>query len=228
MEYEKEQNLRVSQLRLIGKILSSFTHEIKNHLAFIKESAGLISDLMESKKSLSKQDIQQNLNIIQSIEEQIGKTSELCNYLNRFAHRMDYPMSTFSVNESMEELIVLLNRFAHQKRIGLEKDFQKNLPTIYSDPSRLQFLIFCYIEEMIRRLDMNSRIVLKTLSSDDSVMIRIIPEGDVITPVEGKSACSLELQQDVIKQLGGNLSQEDKEVTITMPVSPESSPAKTG
>ncbi len=223
MEYEKEHDLRVSQLSFIGIILSGFTHEIKNHLAFIKESAGLIGDIIESRKSLAKQDLQQTVNIIHSITNQIGKTSELCNYLNCFAHRMDSPMSTFSVNESIEELIVLFNRFANQRRISLETDFQKNLPLINSDASRLQFLIFCFIEEMIRKLDKNSRITVKTASSKDSIMIWLIQEGSVITPVEEKSPCLFELRHDVIKQLGGNLSQEDKEVIIVIPLSSQTS-----
>ncbi|MDH5202509.1 MAG: hypothetical protein OEW69_04545, partial [Nitrospirota bacterium] len=151
--------------------------------------------------------------------EQIGKTSELCSYLNRFSHRMDYPMCTFSVNESLEELIVLINRFAHQKRIGLEKDFQKNLPMIYSDPSRIQLIIFSLIEEMINKYDKNSRIVIKTESLKDSLMVQITPKGNVVTSVGETRLSSFEILQDVIRQLGGNLFQDDKEVKITLPLS---------
>lgn len=40
-------------IAFIGKIISDFTHEINNHLALIKESTGLISDICKGKKSIN-------------------------------------------------------------------------------------------------------------------------------------------------------------------------------
>lgn len=217
MEPEAGKDLRLLQLSLIAKIIASFTHEVKNHLAFIKESAGLIGDVMESKKSLSKEDVQQSLEVLRSIRDQIGKTSDLCNYLNRFAHRMDYPTCTFNVNESMEELVVLLHRIAHQKRITLSKDLLKDIPVTDSDPSRIQFIAFCFLEDMIKRLDNNTRIVVRTDSSRDSIRIQIIAEGNFMTGIEEKSRCSFELLQGISKSLCINLLQEEKKMTITIP-----------
>lgn len=217
MEPEAGRDLRLLQLSLIAKIIASFTHEVKNHLAFIKESAGLVGDVMESRKSLSKEDVQQSLEVLRSIRDQIGKTSELCNYLNRFAHRMDYPTCTFNVNESMEELVVLLHRIAHQKRITLSKDFLKDIPVTHSDPSRIQFIAFCFLEDMIKRLDKNARIIVQTDSSRDSIKIQIIAEGSFMAGIEEKSRCSFELLQGISKSLGINLLQEDRKMTITIP-----------
>ncbi len=41
-------------LAFVGKIIADFTHEINNHLALIKESAGLISDICKGKNPLIK------------------------------------------------------------------------------------------------------------------------------------------------------------------------------
>ena len=217
MEFEKDSDLRLVQLSLIAKIIASFTHEVKNHLAFIKESAGLVGDIMESRKSLTKQDVQQSLNVLQSVKDQIGKTSDLCNYLNRFAHRMDKPFSTFGVNETLEELLVLLHKLSSQKRIILERDFDKNLPAIHSDPAKLQFLIFCIIEEKLRRLDNNSRIIVKSARSSGSITIEVIPRGNSVETVE-EGICPHEICQYLIKQLGGSISQEAEEIVVTLPV----------
>lgn len=217
MEHEKEHDLRTLQLSYIGKILSSLTHEIKNHLAFIKESAGLIGDLIESKKSLAKQDLQQSLDILRSIEDQIKKTSELCTYLNRLAHRMDKPVSTFSVNESLEELLVLLTKLASQKRISLERDFHRDIPTIYNDPATLQFLVFCVIEEKLKKLDKNGSITVKTGHSSGSIKIEVIAKGSLMETVE-EGICPSEIHRLVINQLGGSISEKVEETAITLPV----------
>ncbi len=216
-KHENEQSIRAMQLRMIGKILSSLTHEVKNHLAFIKESSGLIGDIIGSKKSLTEQDLQQSMDILYSVTKQIGKTSELCSYLNRFAHRMDRPLSSYSVNESLEELIILLQKFASQKKIIIGKDFHKNCHTVYGDPTLLQFLVFCSIEEMFRRLDKNSTITVKTDIADGLIVIGIMGKGNCIGAAE-EGICSHEIQQQVITLLYGNISQTVEGTTITLPI----------
>ena len=215
MENRSEQELRLQQLRFIGKIIAGFTHEIKNHIAIIKESAGLIGDLIRFGKEESNNPLQY-LEIITSVEDQIVKTLDLFKYLNRFAHRMDTPHTAFNVNENLEELIALLDRFAHQRKISFEKDFQDDVPSLINDPALFQFLVFCFVEEKLTRLDKNSSLILRTALLDKGISVSIIAKGDYIEP--DKELSSYEMHDYVIKQLGGNLVRGEKETVITLPV----------
>jgi len=219
MGNKDEQDLRFLQLRFIGKILAGFTHEIKNHLAIVKESAGLMDDMIKMAKS-DKIDSRQYLDIIHLIEEQVGKSIEHFTYLNRFAHRMDLPLTKVNVNDCMEELIVLLHRFANQKRISFEKEFQKDPQTINSNPSMIQFLVFNFLEELLTTLDKNSRILIKTEPLNGSVAIRIIPKGNILDTGTEKALCSQEIIDYVLAMLGGTLSKQKDggEAVITIPV----------
>jgi hypothetical protein len=138
---------------------------------------------------------------------------------------MDKPVSSFGVNESLEELLALLSKLASQKRIILERDFDKNLPAIHSDPAKLQFLIFCIIEEKLCKLDKNGSITVKTASSNGSITIYVITIGNVVEEVE-KGICPKEIHQYFLKQLGGSISQKGEEVAITLPVTGPSDPAR--
>lgn len=218
MKHDIDEVIRGSHFRFIGKILSVFTHELNNHLAIIKESAGLMEDILSSQRASLPQVTEESLKITKSIETQIGKTSWLCKQLKNFGHRMDSPLSTFSVNQSIEELLVLLNRTANQRKVHLEKDFHENIPMIYSSSSKLQFLIFCLIDNNLKRLAEDSKIIFKTLYLDGSISISISPKGKFIETDE-KNICSDDIYQHVINQLGGNISQKDGEVTITLPLS---------
>lgn len=219
MESNDKVNVTFLQLRFIGRILAGFTHEIKNHLAIVKESAGLIGDMIQLGKS-TQNDSGQYLEIVKSIEEQIEKSTAHFTYLNRFSHRMDTPLSTFSVNESIEELTALLQRFANQKRITIEKDLQKELARVHSNPSMLQFLVFTFLEEMLAVLDNNSRIRIKTEGAKNAVAITIAPEGNFIEGASGAGPMLYEIGNTVIKQLGGTLSQEkEKGAVILLPLS---------
>ena len=46
MRSQRNNRLREMQLAFIGKLMASLSHENKNHLAIIKESCGLIEDLL--------------------------------------------------------------------------------------------------------------------------------------------------------------------------------------
>lgn len=218
MGHEKEEMLRLHQLQFIGKVLSVFTHELNNHLAIIKESAGLMEDTLRFQKSSAKYDIEESLKIIQSIENQIGKTSWISKKLNSFGHRMDKPFSMFSVNESIEELLILLNRLANQKKVIFEKDFQEDIPMACSDPAKLQFIVFCLIERGMNILDRDSSIVLKTVHAGGSIKISIIPKGNFIESGE-REICSEEIVEYAVEQLGGSITKnaEDKGITIALP-----------
>lgn len=216
MEYDE---LITSQLSFIGKVLSVFSHEINNHLAILKESVGLIGDLIELGKTSSRKDLKEILKITQSIKNQIEQTTYFCDKLNGFGHGMEEPLSAFNIHKSIEELMVLLRRFINQKMICLEKDFTANMPLIYSNPLKIQFLIFCLVEKHLKRLDKNSKIIIKTVYSNDSIGITIIPKGNLIETDE-EVICNDEIYKHIIKQLGGTISQKTAdETTIMLPVS---------
>ena len=218
MDEKKEQDLRFLQLNFIGKIIASFTHEIKNHAAIIKESAGLIGDLLKLGKS-SKSESQQYFEIISSIEEQVERTTKQCSNLNRFAHRMDMQFSQVNVNECLEDLLALLQRVANQKRITFEQDFQRDLPSIHTDPSMLQFLAFCTIEHKILKLGKNAIIIVKTTHSNGTVTVTITARGDFIATDTETGTCPQEIHDYVIKQLHGTILQQEGETIVKLPVS---------
>lgn len=214
-EYRDEENLRLLHLRFIGKILAGFTHEVKNYLAIIKESAGLMEDLIKLGKT-SASDSGQNLEIIHLIEEQIEKANVLFRYLNRFAHRMDDQLATFNINESLEELIALVTRFANQKKITIEKDFHESMPSINSNPSILQFVVYSALEEKIRNLDKNSKITIQTGVDENSVRIRLVSEGNLLEGEGNATSISYDIIEKIIKQVGGNILQKNGRETLIM------------
>jgi nitrogen-specific signal transduction histidine kinase len=211
-----KKDLRFLQLNFIGRILAGFTHEIKNYIAIIKESAGLMGDMIKAGK-WGKNESRQYMEIIVSIEDQIERSLDLFRHLNRFAHKMDTPRVSFNINEGMEELLALMNRFANQRKIQFETDFQKDLPSVQSDPAMLQFLVFCFVREKLDHLDKNSRIVVKTGRADGAVTITIITQGNLIE-AETESLCSPEIRQHVISLLGGELLEKDEGIQITLPL----------
>lgn len=215
MGNDKEAVIAALHRKFIGKILSAFTHEVNNHLAILKESAGLAGDMLSSQKA--SQQLQDISKIMGSIESQIGKTSWLIKNLKSFGHRMDEPISAFSVNESIEELLVLLSRKFNQKGLVLEKDFMEGIPLIHSNPSKLQFIIFRFLDYALNRLDKNGIITLKTDHLNGSAIITLVLKGDIIA-ADNESLSAHDIYRHILSQLDGSFSLQEKELTITIPV----------
>ena len=51
MEPQNGERFRELQLAYLGKLMAGLSHELKNHLAIIKESNGLIEDLLSLEES---------------------------------------------------------------------------------------------------------------------------------------------------------------------------------
>jgi len=169
-------DMKELQFRFIGSIIAGFTHEIKNHLAIIKESGGLQQDLLSMSRKPDSAELQK---FLRSIDSQIGKSLQLIAFLNRFAHRMDCQFSSFSVSEALEELVALMARAAYQKRVEITKDFDSEIPPVHSNPSMLQLLIFFVIEGMMNCFEKGGSITVRTSSAKDTIRITVIPNGNM-------------------------------------------------
>ncbi|MEO5356078.1 MAG: hypothetical protein H7844_02125 [Nitrospirae bacterium YQR-1] len=161
-------DLKDSRLAFIGKILSMFTHELKNHLAIISESAGLMGDIIEMEQGAAG-GTDKFSEIISSIAAQVQAISALTKYLNRFGHRMDCTLSTFDINEAVEELAVLMSRFAGQRLVRIETSLDAGLPGIYGNPSLFQYALSTLVFSAIESFDSQkkSTLTIKTQSKGD-------------------------------------------------------------
>lgn len=216
MDPRSEHELRIMQMQFIGKIIAGFTHEIKNYIAIINESTGLIGDMMKLGKS-PEHELPAYLDIVHSIEDHVEKANVHFRYLNRFAHRMDEPLSSFPVHECVEELVALLKRFANQKRIGFQQDYVHDIPPVYSNPSLLQLIVFTIIEKYIRELEQNGMITIQITHADNSVIMNIVPNGKRLEG--GNLSFPDDLLAEVMKELGGTITRDTgKETIIRLPL----------
>lgn len=168
-------------LAFIGKILSLYTHEQKNHLAIINESAGLLSDMLEFSETPPPPG--QLLDIIKSIGVQIKRSSEMAKFLNAFGHRMDSPLSSFKVNDCVEEVLMLLNRLIAQKRITFRTDYNTSIPQVTGSPASLQLLVFMAAKELLTVVREGTHILVKTFAANNSTIISITP-GETDAPID--------------------------------------------
>ncbi|MBW2131942.1 MAG: HAMP domain-containing histidine kinase [Deltaproteobacteria bacterium] len=148
------------EIAFFGKITAAATHEMKNVLAIIKETAGLMEDLVilspEMPASL-REKCQSTLSVIQN---QIKRGVDISDHLNWFAHCTDVPTASMDLSTTAAQMIHLAQRFARLKGVVLEVEPSEASITVQVRPVFLLMTLFTCIRCCLNALSPGSRIVL--------------------------------------------------------------------
>jgi len=203
------------RLSFINRILSSYTHEVRNYLAIIKETNGLMKDVIQIGKSRSVE-AKQFLGFIGCVEDQIERAAAITDYLHRFAHRMDCERTAVSINELIEELVALMTRLAYRRRIAFEKELRGGLPSTVMNPILFHYLLFCIIDSRMSCLDRNGIVRIAT-SFSEGLRINVSSKGDVVKDGAAE-LCRNEEINGLAAELGAEISKDGTDMVIKVPI----------
>ena len=99
----------------LAAMTASATHEVRNVLAIIKESAGLVDDLVQVQGAGGRLDPEKVQRALDRIGLQVRRGADLLTHLNRLAHTLDQDLSLVEMNQEGEQLVFLSQRFARPK-----------------------------------------------------------------------------------------------------------------
>jgi len=178
MKEDRENELRSLQLEFFGRILAGFTHDLKNHLAIIKESNGLVSDLIDMGRITDEALAIKLQKIVTSIQGRVGQATEMANNLNGFAHRLDTPLSSFQVNDLLAEELTFLRRFSRLRQIDLKIELHEGMPAIYNNPSLVQFVLFKLFTMALKKVKNHALIEIASGEQNGGAQITIGLSGE--------------------------------------------------
>jgi len=162
------------EIVFFGKITAGMTHEMKNVLAIVKESAGLMEDLIQlDPSSAESSHAGRMLGALKTINEQVNRGVELTSRLNRFAHDADRAIQSFDVNDLMRNLIALTQRFARLKNVTLAMVPGPEPIMIESRAVLLQMLLFVLMEAGLEALQPGAGIEIHPRLQADVCDIRL-------------------------------------------------------
>ncbi len=142
VEKTEERQLREQQLESWGRLLAGLSHDLKNHLGIIRESGGLISDMIEIHgKTLDPSLAGRLQKITVTIEKRVATAAALLHHLSSFAHRADSPESSVLLGDILREEAAFLQRFAKMKQVELQIEAEEEVVLITS-PTLLHHLIY--------------------------------------------------------------------------------------
>lgn len=181
MDAKTENSIRESQMESFGRLMAGMAHDMKNHLGIIRESNGLMGDILEMGALGEDANMVERLQkSIAAIERRIVVSAKIMHHLSRLAHRPDTPYSSFLINDLIEEEYVFLERFSRLKQIDVLFEFGDDIPAIYSEPSLLQHVFYRVYASCLDLLEEKQTLTIVTNEEEKDVVI-LFRFSDVLT-----------------------------------------------
>ncbi|MFC1815559.1 hypothetical protein ACFL0M_06335 [Thermodesulfobacteriota bacterium] len=198
--------MREPETALIGKITVGMTHEFMNVFATIRESSGLMEDLLALSRETSFPHRKKFAKLLTTIKKQVGRGLEMSGSLNKFAHSMDETESRIEVNELLGQLVFLVQHFARVKQVQLTINPVEPPLSIYTDPFRFKLILVACLEYCIECAAGGGAITLQSRKTGKGIAIRIMIEAGSI-PKKKPYALPDELSgiQEATHDLGAQL-----------------------
>jgi len=196
------------EIAFIGKLTAGVTHEINNALASIKEISGLMEDLISMSSTDSFPHHEKFVKVIPKIREQVQRCVKLTTQLNKFSHLTDKYTTQVELNDFIEHLVFLTQRFARIKRVELQYQASDQAVNFNTIPIQLQMAIYYCITYFLSHTDDGGIVSIHLNSNGEQNSIHISFEGEVIDKRklfnDSSSAEELLILQDVISSLEGS------------------------
>jgi len=169
----------------VAKITASTTHEIRNVLAIIKESAGLIGDVIHSPGGRALPNADKVERAVGRIDAQVGRGAEILTNLNRFAHCLDRAQEEIDLNEEVQQVAFLALRSARRGRHQIHVEAVDQALPVGANSLWLQMVLFAAVECCLDQMPEASTVTIRTGHQGDRSSVEFVAEaeGGVVSPV---------------------------------------------
>ena len=237
-----ERLLQSQKLAAIGELSAGIAHEINNPLAIIRQEAEWMQLLLKKLAGRDIQEISELNGSVHQIVQQVDRCTEITRNLLDFARKRDPVIQAVDVNRISEDMTMLVEKEATHNNISIVRDYDPELPPIYSDAPQLRQVILNFLTNATQAIGKEGRITLTTRRRGaDAVDLIVkdtgcgIPEenlGKIFDPFfttkpPGKgTGLGLSICHGIILRLDGRIAVESKPgqgttFTITLPLSRE-------
>ena len=159
-------------LQFFGKMTASISHEIKNVMAIINESAGLLEDYSLMAEKGMPIDPERLRVVSDRVANQIRRANGITKNLNSLAHSVDEFQKSVDIKETLELAVGLTGRFADMRSVILDFQPPSDFPAVITSPFHLLNLIWQVLDFAMDASGAGKRVGLTFEAGPTSVKIR--------------------------------------------------------
>ncbi|GAB7081687.1 ATP-binding protein [Megalodesulfovibrio paquesii] len=218
--------MQSGKIAAIGKLAAGVAHEVNNPLTLIRESAGWIRDLLGEEDKEHVKNYDEIDEALIKIDQHVERARTVTHRLLGFARRMEPMQEHIDLNAVLEQTTKFLESEALYRSIAIHKAFDRNLPSITTDPAQLQQVFLNLLENAIDAIDRQGEITIATRQEGEDVIATVTDSGPGIprhiqdkifdpfftTKKVGEgTGLGLSISYGIIEKLGGHIAVESEE-----------------
>jgi len=221
MDTNIENSIRQEQIESFGRLMADLAHDMKNHLGIIRESNGLIGDILSMGTLCEDATMVERLQkSIDAVERRVVISANMMHHLSGIAHRPDTPYSSFLINDLIEEEYTFLERFSRLKQVTVVFESGENLPAVFNDPSLFQHIFYRVYLLCLEQLDAGQQLIIITESDGAGgvgVKLRLMGNPDANLKTLDDTALPAAVQKLEGTLETGEKSSEYSDILFTIP-----------
>ncbi len=205
-------------LQFFGKMTASISHEIKNVMAIINESAGLLEDYgIMAEKGIPINP--EKLKVVsERVSKQIKRADGIVKNMNSLAHSVDDFHKSIGLSETLELSVGLAMRLADMKSIKLNLQLPQDSLTIVTSPFHLLNLLWLVLD-FAMGVSGEGKTVGIAFEADPSGPVKIRFTELAALADLSEAAFPTETAKALVQTLGGAISLDERagEIHLILP-----------
>ena len=195
-------------LQFFGKMTASISHEIKNVMAIINESAGLLEDYgMMADKGIPIDP--EKLKVVSGrVSKQIHRAEGIIRNMNSLAHSVDESLKSVELGETLKLSIGLAQRLADMKSVKLDLQPPRDIVTIITSPFHLLNILWQVLDFAMGASGEGKTVKFTVETGPASVNIRFSGLEAISTLSE--AVFPTEKEEALLQILGGRILMDEK------------------
>ncbi len=217
-----EKLVQSQKLASIGELSAGIGHEINNPLGIISQETEWMQHLLKRIGESPSKEVTELQDSLKEVLRQVDRCREITQNLLDFARRKEPVFQEVNVNKLIDDLSRLVEKEVIQHKIAIRRDFQQDLPLVYTDAPSLRQVVLNLLNNATYAVQKDGKIRIATKSSENgSVDIVVEDTGcgipkDHLTKIfdpffttkpEGKgTGLGLSICHGIVDKLGGRIS----------------------
>lgn len=207
----------IDRLAFFGRMNAHISHEIKNILATISETSGLLLDIMDIAGVEKLERGGRMIELCERVAGLVDRGNATVRNMNRFAHSVDEPVRETDLADLLGLMASLAAYMPYNRKVELV--LPESGLSLRTRPFLLMNLVYNILAKTFPLLNMEDRVELEAEPRGDGVLIRV-------TPASAKGPVpDAELPEgaaDLCQTLSATLTAEGKSYALALePCSPE-------
>jgi signal transduction histidine kinase len=163
-------------LAFFGRVNASISHELKNVMAIISETAGLLSDLSDMASSGAPVAPDMLKDCTLSIVEEIQRGFSVIRQMNRFSHSIDHPVESVDLMDVLDLSIYLSSYLSFAGKVDV-RPYDGPAPMVVTCPFLLQAVVYQSLADAFKKIRVGSEVTISVAGSTDEKGWKILFSG---------------------------------------------------